>query len=105
MLATLREAESLAESLDDPRRLAQVCGFLSNYFRLMGAYDQAIATAQRTLALAIADGEVVLAAQANYYLGMAYQAQGDYRRAIGLPQAVDGGLRGGTTPRALRSCL
>ena len=82
ILAYLREAETLAAALDDPRRLGQVSGFLSNYFYRMGAYDQAIAAAQRTLALATAGGEVVLHALANYYLGTAYQAQGDYRRAI-----------------------
>ena len=48
----------------------------------MGAYDQAIAAAQRALALATASGEVVLQALANLRLGYAYQAQGDYRRAI-----------------------
>ena len=45
-------------------------------------YDQAIAFAQRALALATASGDVVLHALANLYLGIAYQAQGDYRRAI-----------------------
>ncbi|MGH8067930.1 MAG: AAA family ATPase [Candidatus Entotheonellia bacterium] len=82
ILACLREAEALAEALDDPRRLAQVSLFLSNHFYLMGLYDQAMAAAQRALALATAAGEVVLHAQANYYLGVAYMAQGDYRRAI-----------------------
>ncbi len=82
ILAYLREAESLAEALDDPRRLAQVSLFLSENFRFMGAYDQAIAAAQRALALATAGGDVVLHALANQRLGQAYQAQGDYRRAI-----------------------
>jgi class 3 adenylate cyclase/tetratricopeptide (TPR) repeat protein len=82
ILAALREAESLAEVLDDPRRLAQVCLYLSFHFYHMGAYDQAIAAAQRALALATAGEEVVLHALANYYLGLIYQAQGDYRRAI-----------------------
>jgi tetratricopeptide (TPR) repeat protein len=81
-LACLREAEALAASLDDPRRLAQVSGFLSRHFTLMGAYDQAIAAGQRALALTTAEGDVVLHARANNYLGLAYQAQGDYRRAI-----------------------
>jgi tetratricopeptide (TPR) repeat protein len=48
----------------------------------MGAYDQAIAAGQRALALAMASGDVVLQAQANQPLGIAYHAQGDYRRAI-----------------------
>jgi tetratricopeptide (TPR) repeat protein len=69
-------------TLDDPRRLAQVSVFLSNSFYFMGAYDQAIAAAQRTLALATASGEVVLQALANQFLGFAYQFLGHYRRAI-----------------------
>jgi tetratricopeptide (TPR) repeat protein len=82
ILACLREAETLAETLADPRRLGQVSGFLSTLFRNRGVYDQAIATAQRALALATASGEVVLQAQANQRLGAAYMVQGDYRRAI-----------------------
>jgi predicted ATPase len=82
ILAYLREAETLAEALDDQHRLGQVSAFLSNYFYRMGAYDQAIASAQCALALATAAGEVGLLAQANERLGAAYQAQGDYRRAI-----------------------
>jgi class 3 adenylate cyclase/tetratricopeptide (TPR) repeat protein len=82
ILALLREAETLAEALDDPRRLALVLHFLADQFRFMGAYDQASAAVQRALALATASGEVVRQAQANQRLGMVYQAQGDYRRAI-----------------------
>jgi class 3 adenylate cyclase/tetratricopeptide (TPR) repeat protein len=82
ILACLREAEALAEALDDSHRLGQVSVFLSNHFYTMGAYDQAIATARRALALATAGGEVILQAQANVRLGQAYQGQGDYRRAI-----------------------
>jgi tetratricopeptide (TPR) repeat protein len=82
IVAYLREAESLAETLNDPRRLGQISVFLSNHFRLMGAYDQSIAAGQRALALATAGGEVVLQALANQYLGFTYQVQGDYRRAI-----------------------
>jgi tetratricopeptide (TPR) repeat protein len=82
ILAYLREAETLAEALADPRRLAQASLFLFENFRFMGAYDQALAAAKRALALATASGDVVRQAQANQRLGQAYQAQGDYRRAI-----------------------
>jgi class 3 adenylate cyclase/tetratricopeptide (TPR) repeat protein len=82
ILEVLREADTLATALDDPRRLGQVSLFLSLYFYFMGVYDQAIAAAQRALALATMGGEVVLQALANLYLGRAYQAQGDYRQAI-----------------------
>jgi tetratricopeptide (TPR) repeat protein len=82
ILALLREAEALAEALADPHRLGQISISLSNHLRQMGAYDQAIAAGQRALALATASGDVVLQAQANQPLGIAYHAQGDYRRAI-----------------------
>ena len=78
----LREAESLAATLDDLHRLRQVAVFMPNCFYHIGAYDQAAAAARRALALTTAGGEVGLYAQANYYLGTASQAQGDYRRAI-----------------------
>ena len=82
ILAILREAEALTQALDDPRRLALVSVSLAPYFNFRGAYDQATAAAQRALALATSGGEVVLQAVANQYLGQAYLAQGDYRRAI-----------------------
>jgi len=82
ILAYLREAETLAVTLDDPRRLGQVSFFLSLHFRNRGTYDQAIAAGQRALVLATADGDVVLHALANLYLGLAYHAQGGYRRAV-----------------------
>jgi predicted ATPase len=81
-LAILREAETLATALDDPRRLGQVSVFLSRHYSLMGAYDQAVTVAQRALTLATASGDDVLHALANLHLGFAYQAQGDYGRAI-----------------------
>jgi tetratricopeptide (TPR) repeat protein len=52
------------------------------HFYLIGEHAQAIAAAQRALTLAAASGEVVLHALANRYLGGAYEALGDYRRAI-----------------------
>jgi class 3 adenylate cyclase/tetratricopeptide (TPR) repeat protein len=82
ILAVLREAEAFAAAIDDPRRLGRISVFLSVHLYLMGAHDQAISAAQRALALATAGGEVVLHALANQYLGLAYLAQGDYRRAI-----------------------
>jgi class 3 adenylate cyclase/tetratricopeptide (TPR) repeat protein len=82
ILAYLREAEALAAALDDPRRLARVSGLLSAHFYFRGAHDQAIVIAQRAVALATAGGDAILHALAYRYLGFAYQAQGDYRRAV-----------------------
>jgi tetratricopeptide (TPR) repeat protein len=49
---------------------------------MMGAYDQARAAAQRALAVATADGDVVLYALAQQYLGITSHDQGDYGQAI-----------------------
>jgi len=51
MLVCLRDAETLAEALDDTPRLGRISVFLSNHFYFMGAYDEAIAAGQRTLSL------------------------------------------------------
>ena len=97
ILAYLREAETLATALDDPRRLGWVLVFLSGHFFQGGAPDQAITAGERALALATAGGEVVLHALAKQSLGNAYEAQGDYRRAIDCHRqtvaALDGGRR------------
>jgi len=81
MLACLREAESLATVLNDHRRLGQVAVLLSSQFYTRGAHNEAVASAQRALALATASGDVGLHSLANRYLGNAYEFQGDYRRA------------------------
>jgi tetratricopeptide (TPR) repeat protein len=82
ILVYLREAESLAAALADSRRLGQISLFLSSQFWFKGAYDQAIISGERALALATTGGDAILHALANYYLGFGYHAQGDYRRAI-----------------------
>jgi class 3 adenylate cyclase/tetratricopeptide (TPR) repeat protein len=94
ILAYLREAETLAEGLDDQYRLGQVLAFLSNSFYRRGIYEQAIAAAQRALALATAGGEVGLLAVAHERLGAAYQAQGNYPRAIACFRQTMASLEG-----------
>ena len=82
ILTCLREAEALAESLDDPRRLGHVLSLLANYYYDVRAYDQAMTTAQRTLTLATARKDTFVAALASQHLGVSLQAQGKYRQAI-----------------------
>jgi tetratricopeptide (TPR) repeat protein len=82
ILAVLREAEALAATLGDQRRLGQVSLFLTVHFYQWGAYEQAISCGQRALEVATAEGNMSLQALANQYLGVSYQTQGDYRRAI-----------------------
>ena len=90
-------------ALDDPRRLGQVSRFLVVHFSPRASMTSAIAAAQRALALAMASGDGVLQALANHCLGMAYQAQGDYRRAIDCLRQTVAFLDGSAAPRALRA--
>jgi predicted ATPase len=88
-LAALREAETLAARLNDTRRLGQVAVFLNVQFRMMGAYEQGKAAAQRALAAASADGDALLRALAHQFLGIIHHDQGDYDQAIHcLEQAI-----------------
>jgi DNA-binding winged helix-turn-helix (wHTH) protein/tetratricopeptide (TPR) repeat protein len=94
ILTYLREAEALAVTLNDHRRLGQILGFLSSYFNTRGVHDQAIVAAERMLTLAAAGGEIVLQALANLYLGNTYQYQGDYHRAIDCFRQTVAALKG-----------
>jgi class 3 adenylate cyclase/tetratricopeptide (TPR) repeat protein len=79
---TLREAESLAEALDDPRRLGWVHGYMSTSFWIMKNLDRALASGQRALALATSLGDVGLHAMANFCLALVSYSVGDYAQAI-----------------------
>jgi class 3 adenylate cyclase/tetratricopeptide (TPR) repeat protein len=82
MLHDLRTAETLAEALDDHRRLGRVSGYMAQYFLHYGQYDRAIASSQRALALATAGGDHYTSIEANNFLGLVYCIQGDYRQAM-----------------------
>jgi class 3 adenylate cyclase len=56
----LREAERLAEALDDQLRLGQVSAYLTTYFYAVGNQERAVASGQRALAIATALGNFPL---------------------------------------------
>jgi tetratricopeptide (TPR) repeat protein len=82
MRDTLRQAETLAEALDDPGRLGWVSIAISHSCWLMGDQDRAIASSQRALALAEALSDGGLRIMATFNLGRAYHDLGDYHRAM-----------------------
>ncbi len=82
MFESLRVAETLAQSLDDRRRLGWVSAYLSPYFGNTGDPDRAIETGQRALAIALASSDVALEVMATFFLGLPYIARGDYRQAV-----------------------
>jgi class 3 adenylate cyclase/tetratricopeptide (TPR) repeat protein len=78
----LRAAQTLAEALHDERRLGQAYAYLAEYFRLTGALDRAVESGERALALATALRDFALELMATFFVGTAYHALGDYRRAV-----------------------
>ena len=83
VLERMREAQGLAESLNDQRRLGQVSAYLSGYFNQAGEDPiQAIENGQRALAIATAIGDFSLQIQSNHFLGGANWLVGDFDRAI-----------------------
>jgi tetratricopeptide (TPR) repeat protein len=81
-LGYLREAEALAQALNDQRRLGEVLVRMTHHFRMLGDYDNAIETGQRGFAIATALGDFPLQVTANVFLGQVYHAVGEYRRGI-----------------------
>jgi transcriptional regulator with AAA-type ATPase domain/tetratricopeptide (TPR) repeat protein len=80
----LREAERLAISLDDQRRLAWVWTYMTIAHLFEGEPGRALAVGERALALAEKVGDVGLRASARTPLAHACRELGDLRRAIAL---------------------
>ena len=86
-LTPLREAEALAQTIDDERRLGTACAHLSQYFRLVDDLAESIELGQRALAIGTALDDLGLQLMARVPLGQAHHALGDYRRAIEVLRA------------------
>jgi len=82
VLASLREAEALAERLGDQRRLAHVSSEMADGFRILSDYEPALRAGQRALTLATALEDTALQIEANTQLGLIYYHRGDYGQAI-----------------------
>ena len=79
--ACLREAEGLARTLDDQRRLGQLSVYLCHNLWMTGHPTEALAFGQSAQAIAESLGDVPLQVTGNLYLGAACLGTGDYRRA------------------------
>lgn len=78
----LQEAERLASSIGDQRRLCQVAGFNAGLAYLRGGPAEAAAHAEKALWLAAQLGDDTLRIVPNIYLSQALHARGENRRAI-----------------------
>jgi class 3 adenylate cyclase/tetratricopeptide (TPR) repeat protein len=81
ILNDLREAESLATSLDDAQRLGRVYLHMGINYYFTGENDQATAFCQRALDLAMTGTDAGFQAQAHNYLGVISHDQGEYARS------------------------
>jgi transcriptional regulator with AAA-type ATPase domain/tetratricopeptide (TPR) repeat protein len=81
-LAALRQAEVIAGRLGDARRLGRALAFAANVLHLMGQSREAIEVGTRARAVAVEAREEAIELATDMYLGRAYHALGDYRRAI-----------------------
>jgi tetratricopeptide (TPR) repeat protein len=70
--AYFREAETLAEALDDPRRLGQICTHMTHVFWTMGDYDNALTYSQRALTQAVVTGDAAQQARVHGFLDTVY---------------------------------
>jgi class 3 adenylate cyclase/tetratricopeptide (TPR) repeat protein len=95
---SLREAERLARTLGDQRRLGWVSHFMSHCLLMTGDSTQAHTYARDTHEIGAALGDVMLTAAAEYYLGWISYTRGDLRRAEGFFRNAIQSSRGGALP-------
>jgi class 3 adenylate cyclase/tetratricopeptide (TPR) repeat protein len=93
-LEYLREAEGLARTLDDPRRLAWASAYMISSCWLTGRLTDALTFAQTAQAIAETLGDLRLKVVANQYLGAALWNVGDYQAATDLFRKVTESLKG-----------
>jgi tetratricopeptide (TPR) repeat protein len=94
----LREAETLARTLDDQRRLGQLSVYLCHNLWVTGHPTEAFRFGQSAQAIAESLRDVPLQVTANLYLGAAYLFAGAYRQAEDLLLKVLQLLEGNRSP-------
>ena len=80
----LREAEALAERLNDDRRRGQVCAFMTNVQLQLGELDEALASGTRALVMARALGDLELRILTTSYLEQVHYPRGEYEQVVEL---------------------
>jgi class 3 adenylate cyclase/tetratricopeptide (TPR) repeat protein len=84
MLERLREAETLADKLNDDRRRGRVCAFMTNAYALLGELDAALVGGGRALEIARRLGDLRLRILTTSFLEQAHYLRGEYERVIEL---------------------
>ncbi|MBI4590893.1 MAG: tetratricopeptide repeat protein, partial [Candidatus Rokubacteria bacterium] len=83
-LERLREAEALAERLNDDHRRGRVCAVLMTIHTLLGELDEAVLTGTHALEIAERLGDLRLRILTTSYLEQAHYYRGEYERVVEL---------------------
>jgi DNA-binding SARP family transcriptional activator/class 3 adenylate cyclase len=83
-LGRLREAEVLAERLNNDSRRGRVYAFMTNTHTQLGERDDAVVTGSRALQIAERLGDLQLRIISTTYLAQAHYYHGDYERVVEL---------------------
>jgi len=83
-LERLREAETLAERLDDDRRRGRVCVLMTRMHLLLGELDEALMSGAQALAIARRLGDLELRILTTYVLGMTHYLRAEFEQAVEL---------------------
>ena len=96
-----KEAESMAQQVNDEERLARAYSYLVNYHYLLGEPARTVEYGARCLGIAERRGDPALATLARRYLGHSHHAQGQHKTAIQILEdnlaALDAEIGGGST--------
>jgi tetratricopeptide (TPR) repeat protein len=84
ILEHLRQAQTLAESLDERSRSGWVSSYLMQHFRHTGDQTSALEAGRRALAIAQDLGDSALQVTTHTHLGVVYGTLGQYRRAVDM---------------------
>ncbi len=83
-LKRLRQAEALAEGLNDDRRRGRVCAIVTTVLNDLGELDEALVTGTRALEIARRLGDLRLRILTTTYLDEAHWNRGEYERVVEL---------------------
>src|SRR5262249_6677185 len=83
-LERLREAEILAERLNDHRQRGRICALLTNAYALLGELDEALAAGTHALEIAERLGDLRLRIPATTYLEQVHFLRGEHERVVAL---------------------
>ena len=108
-LERLREAETVAERLNDDRRRGRVCALMTNVHCILGELDEALLAGTRARDIAGRLGDLRLRILTTSFLEQAHYHRGEYEEVVSWPPTITAltaaGLEyyGLTAPPSVRS--